>query len=230
MPKVRLPEIRLPEIRPPDLSWFRLPEIPAPVLYRVGKVVAVTAMVAGVVAVNPLRWTSKISLPKFSLPKIAKADSSRSSTQTPKRSAKKAKASPAKVQAKAQAPQPKPQAVAQTPAPVQVASVSPIGEPLKPPAPPTMTLLATQPLELAISANRTTWIQVRADGKLLTQQRLSRGAKERWTAKKQFEIVISKPNQVDVSLNGQSIGPLTVAHQGRVLITHQGITKLPERE
>jgi cytoskeleton protein RodZ len=216
LPSFQMPSFRLPEFRLPDIQWprLRLPDIPAPVLFRVGKVVAVTAIVAGIVAINPLRWASKISLPKFS-------------TAASKTPAKKA-------QAKRQAPSPNVVAEAEKeakkPVPVRAASVTPVGEPLKPPSTPTLTLLATQPLELTISANRTTWIRVRADGKLLTQQRLSRGANERWTAKKQFEVVISKPNQVDVSLNGQPIGPLTAAHQGRVLITHQGITKLPEQE
>lgn len=111
-----------------------------------------------------------------------------------------------------------------------VASVSsPHPEPApQAPALPTLTLLATQPLELDVSAARTTWIQVRADGKLLTQQRFDRGAKERWTAKKQFELVIAKPAHVEVVLNGHTISPLAIGFRGRLLITHRGVTKLPE--
>ena len=93
---------------------------------------------------------------------------------------------------------------------------------------PTMTLLASQPLELQVSASRTTWIQVRADGKLLTQQRLPRGAQERWTAKKRFELIVAKPSEVDLVLNGQPISPLAIANQGRLLITHHGVTRLPD--
>jgi cytoskeletal protein RodZ len=98
----------------------------------------------------------------------------------------------------------------------------------KPPELPTMTVLATQPLELQVSAHRTTWIEVRADGKLLTQQRLPRGANERWAAKRQFELIVAKPSQVELVLNGQPISPLAIAHQGRLLITHHGVTKLPD--
>ncbi|MBI3330528.1 MAG: DUF4115 domain-containing protein, partial [Candidatus Omnitrophica bacterium] len=86
------------------------------------------------------------------------------------------------------------------------------------------------PLELAVTAHRTTWIRVRADGKLLTQQRLPRGANERWTAKKQFELIIANPTQVDLSLNGQSISPFAVAHRGRLLVTHRGVTPLPDED
>lgn len=114
------------------------------------------------------------------------------------------------------------------PVAAKLASVSGVANALKPSASPTLTLLATQPLELHVSAHRTTWIRVRADGKLLAQQRLPRGANERWLAKKQFELVISKPAQVDVTLNGQSISPFAIANRGRLLITHHGVTQLPE--
>lgn len=109
----------------------------------------------------------------------------------------------------------------------KLASVSPIRETPKVPELPTLTLLASQPLELSVTAHRTLWIQVRADGKLLTQQRLARGAKEQWTAKKQFELIVSTPSQIDLLLNGQPISSFAIAHQGRLLITHHGVTKLP---
>ena len=109
----------------------------------------------------------------------------------------------------------------------RLASVTTVNETPKPLPLPTLTLLATQPLELRVTAHRTTWIQVRADGKLLAQHRMERGANERWTAKKQFELIVSQPSQVDVVLNGQPINPFAIAHRGRLLITHRGITKLP---
>lgn len=111
----------------------------------------------------------------------------------------------------------------------KLASVSSVDESTRPEL-PTLTLLSTQPLELLVSAHRTTWIQVRADGKLLTQQRLERGAKEQWTAKKQFELIVARPSQVELILNGQPISPFAIAHQGRLLITHHGITKLPAKK
>jgi len=112
--------------------------------------------------------------------------------------------------------------------PQKLASVSAVSETLvKPPSLPTLAILATQPLELSVTAHRTTWIQVRADGKLLTQQRLPRGARERWTAKKQFELVVSQPAHVELTLNGQPISPFAIAHRGRLFITHHGVTKLP---
>ena len=211
-----------------------LPTIPLPLLKRLGAGIVIAAAAAGVVAVHPLKYLSRISLPTLSLPKIAKAFD--------KKVAPKKQAAPKVASAKPQAPKP---AAAQTqiakqpvapklsapevsPAAPKLASVTPVTEPVQLPAPAPLSVVSVQPLELVVTANRTTWIKVRADGKLLTQQRLPRGANERWTAKKQFELIISKPTEVELTLNGQPISPFAVAHRGRLLITHQGVVKLPE--
>ena len=110
----------------------------------------------------------------------------------------------------------------------KLASVTPVKDSIKPPEPPPIALVPTQHLELSVSANRTTWIQVRADGKLLTQQRLQRGSHEQWTASKQFELIVAKPSQVELLLNGQPISSFAIAHGGRLLITRYGVTQLPD--
>ena len=210
----------------PTMQW---PVIPAAVLRGLAASVAVTAAVATLVIVKP-----KMTLPKFSFPKIAKAAPAH---------AKTAKANTAKLLKIAATPKPaapaavpsetpKPSAPVVTEAPaavVQAASVAPMGaEVLKPAVPPVLTIVPSQAMELQVIATKTTWIKIWADGKLLSQQRLSRGSKEQWTAKKQFQLIIAKPSQVDVTLNGQSISPFMIAHQGRVLITHNGVTRLPD--
>jgi hypothetical protein len=108
------------------------------------------------------------------------------------------------------------------------ASIAPVVDVLKPRMPDVPAPGSAEPLQLVITASRPTWIKVRADGKLLSQQRLARGANEQWVARKQFEVIVSKPSQVDLVLNGQSISPLAMAHRGRLLITHRGVTPLPE--
>ena len=117
-------------------------------------------------------------------------------------------------------------------APHQQASVSVVQElpevTPKPEAAQELRTVPVQGLELAITVRRPTWVQVRADGRLLTQQRLRRGAQETWHAAKRFEIVVAKPSQVDLNLNGESISPLAMAHGGRLLITSQGIRPLPD--
>ena len=157
------------------------PQLPLPLLKRLGAAVMVSAAVAGLMVLNPLRrLKAHVALPNPTHRKLA--------------------------------------------------SVTKISEPVTPSALPTLTLMATQPLELVVTAHSTMWIQVRADGKLISQQRLPRGANERWTAQKRFELVVSKPSQVDLSLNGQPLNPFAIALGGRLLITHRGVTQLPPEE
>ncbi len=103
-------------------------------------------------------------------------------------------------------------------------------DPVKAPSaqPPAVAIEPTEPLELMVQARHETWVSVRADGRLLTQQRLAAGSKETWKARRRFELVIAKPAQVEATLNGQSISPFVMAHQGRVVITHQQIKSLAE--
>ena len=108
-----------------------------------------------------------------------------------------------------------PAPAASQPATPKLASLTSVSAPMEPPSPPALPNAVPSPLELMMKAHRTTWIRVRADGKLLTQQRLGRGAEERWTAKQQFEVIISKPSQVELILNGQPLSSFAIAHRGR---------------
>ena len=234
------PDPVLEDVPPPSPSVPVLARLPLPLLRRLGVGVAIAGAVAGLIAINPLRWVSNISWPSLTLPSIAKAAPEKAAEKrhgkTTKR-AKQVKPSTQKVASLKGGGQPAAKPVAPPPtsepvAPVApiLASVTPVKEPVALPTPPLTSIATLQPLELSVIAHRTTWIRVRADGKLLTQQRLPRGAKERWTANKQFELIISKPTEVDLTLNGQPISPFAVAHKGRVLITHRGVTQLPPEE
>ena len=111
--------------------------------------------------------------------------------------------------------------------PVKVPSPAPA--PLPPPAAVAPAEgHAAQTLELEVTANRATWIRVRVDGKLLAQQRLPRGAHERWSAKKRLELIVAYPSQVTLTLNGESINSSAIANGGRLVITHQGIGPLSD--
>ena len=111
--------------------------------------------------------------------------------------------------------------------PHREASFSVVKEPVNIPA-ASVPIQPTQALELTIQARRDTWVSVKADGRLLTQQHLKAGSKEQWKARRRFDLVVAKPAQVEVALNGQSISPFVMAHQGRLVITHQQIKPLPE--
>ncbi len=224
VPILRVPEFKLPRLQLPTL---RLPRIPLPVLQRVGRAVVLAGVVALVLAVKPLQYVKKIPWPTLSRPLVAKTDAGAKKAAAKKQTAKKPASSAAvKVQTVKVVEEAKPAAPK-----LISASIAPVGEAFKsppPPPPPVPAPVSVEPLELVVTANRTTWIKIRADGKLLTQQRLARGANEHWSAKKQFEIVISKPSQVELILNGQSISPFAIAHRGRLLITHRGVTPLPD--
>ena len=219
---------------PPEFSWPQWH-----VSRRLLAGVAVSAAVLGLVALHPVRWVKGLRFPSHGQARVAKA------MNAPKTHGKSAEKSPAKPVAQANeskgqvasapkpasppasAPAPEPAKPVEPPA-VSLASLAPIAEPLKPEPPPSLTLVASQPLELALTATRSTWVRIKADGKLLIQQRLPRGASERWVAKKQFEVIISKPAEVELVLNGQSISPFAIAHQGKLRITHRGVTELAE--
>ncbi len=111
----------------------------------------------------------------------------------------------------------------------QIASLS-VGREMPPAPPPALSIAPTQPLQLTLTARRGTWVRVRSDGKLLAQQRLPRGAQERWSAARQLELIVGDPGHVELTLNGTSISPFVLAHQGRVLVTHRGIQPLADGE
>jgi cytoskeletal protein RodZ len=122
----------------------------------------------------------------------------------------------------------------------KLASITPVPSTVKPTAPqppapqpkPTPSVATTAPptrgLELEIVAHRATWVRIRADGKLLAQQRLPRGARERWTAKKRLELVVAHPAQVTLTLNGEPITSSAITHNGRLVITQQGVAPLSD--
>lgn len=198
--KIELPKIELPKI---SIPWR---EIASSVL-RMSKPALVGLAIVGVVIVNPLRW-----LPKIELPKMA------ASAPAPAKVASSNKASGNKKTAAA-----KPQAPA-----VKLASVAPVPVPQPQPAAAPAPAPKVEPLELSVTASKATWIRVRADGKLVSQQRLERGAHEKWIAKKSLDVVVAKPSQVELSLNGQSINGAAIQNEGRLAITHQGIAKLAD--
>ncbi len=109
----------------------------------------------------------------------------------------------------------------------QEASLATVKKKIPTPARDTaLHLEPTQPLELSIVVQQPTWVSIIADGHLLAQEQLAAGTKEKWTARKRFDVVVAKPAQVEILLNGHSISPFAMAHQGRLSITHSSIKPL----
>jgi cytoskeleton protein RodZ len=218
LPAVKLPAVKIPKVRIPKV------ELELPLLRRAA--IAAAAVALTVVAGRTKAWERLPQLPqrqaKAEAPQprqVAKAPEAKTAP-APKAEAKKPE--PARTKAAAAAP------AAPAPTAPRLASVAPLVEAPRPPALPALTLAVAEPLELHLATRRTTWVRVKADGKLMTQRRLQRGAKEHWSAKKVFELIIANPSDVEVTLNGQAISSLALAHKGRLLITHRGVSPLTE--
>ena len=201
---------------------------------RLGSALALSTCVLALVLFTPVRgWMSHQSTAALKAMKqhSARVAASRPPSPAPRKHV--AKAAPARPAAAPSTPAP-----ASTPPPAStvptLAAMVPLVDPIKPTAPtkpatpPPLTLIPGKPLELQLNVQRTMWVRIRADGKLLAQQRLPRGTTERWTAKKVFQLIVANPSEVQLTLNGQSITNLLQTHQGRLMITHHGVTRLPD--
>lgn len=201
--KIEMPKIVMPKVQIP---WARI----GAALRAQARPAAIGAAIVGVLVINPLRWMPKIEMPKMAAKPAASASA-------PKQASKKTVVAKAASQSQKQL--------------LKTASVAPIPvvkEPQAPPAPAVAAAPKIEPLQLSISATKATWIRVRADGQLVSQQRLERGAKETWVAKKSLDIIVAKPSQVELSLNGQSINAIAIQNEGRLAISHKGIAKLAD--
>jgi cytoskeletal protein RodZ len=81
-------------------------------------------------------------------------------------------------------------------------------------------------VEVAVRAMRNTWIQVKADGKVVFQMTLSKGSTESWSADDRIELSGKNIDQLDMEVNGKHIGSLGGAQRRirKVLITKEGLT------
>ena len=113
--------------------------------------------------------------------------------------------------------------------PHEAASFSMRSRPASAPAEMLLQLEPRVPLELVVVAKRRTWILVKADGKLVAQRQLTPGTQELWKADRRFELVLGSPAHTDVLVNGQTISPMVLAYDGRLVITHQRVQPLATR-
>ncbi|MCM8779016.1 MAG: DUF4115 domain-containing protein [Candidatus Omnitrophica bacterium] len=78
-------------------------------------------------------------------------------------------------------------------------------------------------LVLKIMAKRDTWLQVKADGKILFQHTLKAGSEESWRAKKSFELGIGEAKNLSIFLNGKPLGSLGYGMKRSIVIDHRGL-------
>ena len=60
-------------------------------------------------------------------------------------------------------------------------------------------------LKLTITTTDKVWIQIKADGYVISQNILDKDSKETWQANKNFELWIGKPDAVKLELNGKTL-------------------------
>ena len=81
-------------------------------------------------------------------------------------------------------------------------------------------------VEVAVRANKNTWIQVKADERIVFQMTLNKGAMESWSADNSIQISGRDLEQLDMEVNGKHIGSLGGGERKikKVLITREGLT------
>jgi len=81
-------------------------------------------------------------------------------------------------------------------------------------------------VEVAVRADRDTWLQVKADGHVVFQMTLSKGSMESWSADERIELSGRDIEQLDMEVNGKHVGSLGGGERRirKVLVTQEGLT------
>lgn len=81
-------------------------------------------------------------------------------------------------------------------------------------------------VEVAVRAQKNTWLRVKADDRVVFETTLSKGSMESWSADKKIELSGRDLEQLDMEINSKHIGLLGGGERRirKVLITHEGLT------
>jgi hypothetical protein len=81
-------------------------------------------------------------------------------------------------------------------------------------------------VEVAVRAVKDTWIQVKADDRIVFETTLSKGSMETWDADDHIELSGRHIEQLDMEVNGRHVGSLGGGERRirKVLITKEGLT------
>ena len=95
-----------------------------------------------------------------------------------------------------------------TPAPSPGSLSTPTAAPEAPPAPAESPAPPTAGVTVALTTTGKSWVRVTADGERVFQGILEAGAAQTWTADREVTIRIGNAAAVELTVNGQSLGPL----------------------
>ncbi|MDO8730573.1 MAG: DUF4115 domain-containing protein [Candidatus Omnitrophota bacterium] len=89
--------------------------------------------------------------------------------------------------------------------------------------PPKLLVPLSKPLKLTVQTTADVWLQVKADGTIIFQNVLSKGARESWAAKNDLELWTGNAGSTQLSLNGKPLEGLGRGVRKGVKITRAGI-------
>lgn len=91
--------------------------------------------------------------------------------------------------------------------------------------PPSRPLLVplSKKLQLTIQASANVWLQVKADGAVIFQNVLPKGAKESWNAQRELELWTGNAGAMTLTLNGKALEGVGRGVKKGIRITHAGM-------
>jgi len=96
----------------------------------------------------------------------------------------------------------------------------------RPPSKPDkISIPATEKLKLAITVTDDVWIQLKADGEIISQIVLKKGSAESWEADKDFTLWTGNAACMGLELNGYDLGSLGSGVKRDIVIDREGIRK-----
>ncbi len=78
-------------------------------------------------------------------------------------------------------------------------------------------------LQLTVHASSNVWLQVKADGSVIFQNVLAKGAKESWDAQRELELWTGNAGAMNLTLNGKPLEGVGRGVKKGIRITHAGI-------
>ena len=91
---------------------------------------------------------------------------------------------------------------------------------------PAEILKKVKRIDLTVRATKSGWLQVKADGQVVFQSTLKKGAAEAWSAADEIELSGKNINLLEFELNGKMLGALGPSDRGakRVVFTKDGLS------
>lgn len=93
----------------------------------------------------------------------------------------------------------------------------------KKPTPRPLLVPLSKKLQLTVQTSANVWLQVKADGSVVFQNVLSKGARESWSAQRELELWTGNAGAMSLALNGKPLEGLGRGVKKGLRITHAGL-------